>query len=192
MVKYSMEAENPSKSCKARGSSLRTHFKNTREVGRAVKGMQLKKAQRYLEDVLQFKQAVPFLRFTGGRGRHAQGKLRNAPGNNVGWPVKSTRYVLDLLNNAEANAELKGLDIDALYVTHMQVNKAQQMRRRTYRAHGRIGPYMANPAHIELICSERETGVKKGEVDEDAKSGYSKKRLAQLRFKKLPSGGGVE
>jgi hypothetical protein len=30
------------------------------------------------------------------------------------------------------------LDVDALYISHIQVNQAQKQRRRTYRAHGRI------------------------------------------------------
>ena len=54
------------------------------------------------------------------------------------WPVKSCRFLLDLLKNAESNAELKGLDTEGLYIKHIQVNRAQQQRRRTYRAHGRI------------------------------------------------------
>jgi hypothetical protein len=33
---------------------------------------------------------------------------------------------------------VKGLDADSLLVTHIQVNRAIQQRRRTYRAHGRI------------------------------------------------------
>lgn len=32
----------------------------------------------------------------------------------------------------------KGLDVDALYITHVQANRAPKQRRRTYRAHGRI------------------------------------------------------
>lgn len=32
----------------------------------------------------------------------------------------------------------KGLDVDSLVVEHIQVNAAPKMRRRTYRAHGRI------------------------------------------------------
>lgn len=34
---------------------------------------------------------------------------------------------------------------------HLQVNQAPKQRRRTYRAHGRINPYMAHPCHIELV-----------------------------------------
>ncbi|KAJ7957578.1 60S ribosomal protein L17 [Quillaja saponaria] len=128
-VKYSREPDNPTKSCKARGSDLRVHFKNTRETAHAIRKLSLTKAKRYLEDVLAHKQAIPFRRFCRG--------------------------------NAESNAEVKGLDVDVLYVSHIQVNQAQKQRRRTYRAHGRINPYMSSPCHIELVLSEKEEPVKK-------------------------------
>ncbi|KAF9150622.1 60S ribosomal protein L17, partial [Linnemannia schmuckeri] len=44
----------------SRGSYLRVHFKNTREVAAAISGMKLKKALTYLEDVKEHKQAIPF------------------------------------------------------------------------------------------------------------------------------------
>jgi ribosomal protein L22 len=34
--------------------------------------------------------------------------------------------------------QVKGLDTDNLFISHIQVNQAQRQRRRTYRAHGRI------------------------------------------------------
>ncbi|KAH0984563.1 hypothetical protein GBA52_011740 [Prunus armeniaca] len=49
-----------SNACKARGSDLRVHFKNTRETAHAIRKMQLGKAKSYLEDVLAHKQAIPF------------------------------------------------------------------------------------------------------------------------------------
>ncbi len=33
-------------------------------------------------------------------------------------------------------------------------------RRRTYRAHGRINPYMSSPCHVELVLSEKDANVK--------------------------------
>ncbi|XP_039044754.1 60S ribosomal protein L17-2 [Hibiscus syriacus] len=160
MVKYSKEPDNPTKSCKARGSDLRVHFKNTRETAFAIRKLPLVKAKRYLEDVLAHKQAIPFRRFCRGVGRTAQAKNRHSNGQGR-WPVKSAKFILDLLKNAESNAEVKGLDVDALYISHIQVNQAQKQRRRTYRAHGRINPYMSSPCHIELILSEKEEPVKK-------------------------------
>ncbi|OMO88183.1 Ribosomal protein L22/L17 [Corchorus olitorius] len=160
MVKYSREPDNPTKSCKARGSDLRVHFKNTRETAFAIRKLPLGKAKRYLEDVIAHKQAIPFRRFCGGVGRTAQAKNRHSNGQGR-WPVKSAKFILDLLKNAESNAEVKGLDVDTLFISHIQVNQAQKQRRRTYRAHGRINPYMSSPCHIELILSEKEEPVKK-------------------------------
>ncbi|TKC49695.1 hypothetical protein EI555_016865 [Monodon monoceros] len=37
MVRYSLDPENPTKSCKSRGSNLRVHFKNTHETAQAIK-----------------------------------------------------------------------------------------------------------------------------------------------------------
>uniref|UniRef100_A0A6N2K3Q6 Ribosomal protein L22 n=1 Tax=Salix viminalis TaxID=40686 RepID=A0A6N2K3Q6_SALVM len=151
--------------CKARGSDLRVHFKyyysisqNTRETAFSIRKMRLDKAKMYLEDVLA--QAIPFRRFCGGVGRTAQAKNRHSNGQGR-WPAKSAKFILDLLKNAESNAEVKGLDVDTLYISHIQVNQAAKQRRRTYRAHGRINPYMSSPCHIELILSEKEEPVKK-------------------------------
>nr|GEU54491.1 60S ribosomal protein L17-2-like [Tanacetum cinerariifolium] len=102
MVKYSKEPENPTKSCKARGSDLRCHFKNTRETAHALRKMSLIKAKRYLEDVLVHKQAIPFTRFCRGVGRTAQAKNRHSNGQGR-WPAKSAKFILDLLKNAERN-----------------------------------------------------------------------------------------
>ncbi|RLM59035.1 60S ribosomal protein L17-like [Panicum miliaceum] len=135
-------------------------LKNTRETAFALRKLPLTKAKRYLEDVIAHKQAIPFRRYCGGVGRTAQAKSRHSNGQGR-WPAKSARFILDLLKNAESNAEVKGLDVDTLYVSHIQVNQAQKQRRRTYRAHGRINPYMSSPCHIELILSEKEEPVKK-------------------------------
>ncbi|KAH0461829.1 hypothetical protein IEQ34_009404 [Dendrobium chrysotoxum] len=145
---------------KAMGRDLRVHFKNTRETAHALRKLPLAKAKRYLEDVIAHKQAIPFRRYCGGVGRTAQAKARHSNGQGR-WPVKSAKFILDLLKNAESNADVKGLDVDALYISHIQVNQAQKQRRRTYRAHGRINPYMSSPCHIELILSEKEEPVKK-------------------------------
>ncbi|KAF8049056.1 hypothetical protein N665_2313s0001 [Sinapis alba] len=150
MVKYSQEPNNQTKSCKARGSDLRVHFKNTRETAHATRKLLFLKAKRYLEDVIAHKQAIT--RFCRGVGRTAQAKNRHSNGQGR-WPAKSAQFVLDLLKNAERNAEVKGLDVDALFISHIQVNQAAKQRRRTYRAHGRINPYMSNTCHIELILS---------------------------------------
>mmetsp|Transcript_20190 Transcript_20190/g.49515 ORF Transcript_20190/g.49515 Transcript_20190/m.49515 type:complete len:185 (+) Transcript_20190:43-597(+) len=164
MPKYSVEPADPSKSCKARGSNLRVHYKNTHETAEAIKGLTLQRAQRYLRDVIERKDAIPFRKHMGGVGRKAQVKKYKGA-TQCRWPVKSCKFLLDLLTNAESNAEINGLEVESLVITHIQVNRAPKMRRRTYRAHGRINPYMSSPCHVELILSPKsEKGtVKKGD-----------------------------
>ncbi|ELT88130.1 hypothetical protein CAPTEDRAFT_41521, partial [Capitella teleta] len=59
----------------------------------------------------------------------------------------------------------QGLDTDHLVIEHVQVNRAPKMRRRTYRAHGRINPYMSSPCHIEIILAEKEQAIAKPEEE---------------------------
>ncbi|KAK2818522.1 hypothetical protein Q5P01_024083 [Channa striata] len=157
MVRYSLDPENPTKSCKSRGSNLRVHFKNTRETAQTIKGMHIRKANK----CAQAKQ------FGWTQGR---------------WPKKSAEFLLHMLKNAESNAELKGLDVDSLVIEHIQVNKAPKMRRRTYRAHGRINPYMSSPCHIEMILTEKEQIVPKPEEEVAQKKKVSQKKLKKQKL----------
>ncbi|OAP56079.1 60S ribosomal protein L17 [Fonsecaea erecta] len=162
MVRYAPADRIPSaRSARSRGSYLRVSFKNTRETAQAINGWKLDRALQYLENVKQLKEAVPMRRYAGSTGRSAQGKQFGV--SKARWPVKSAEFLLGLLKNAEANADTKGLDTSKLIVKHIQVNQAPKQRRRTYRAHGRINPYMSNPCHIELILTEAEEAVTKAE-----------------------------
>merc|ERR1712241_858118 len=155
------------------GSNLRVHFKNTRESANAIKKMPLHRAKQYLKNVIAKKEIIPFRRFMGGVGRHAQAAVHGTAAGR--WPLKSAQYLLDMLKNAESNAEYKGLDSDHLVVEHIQVNRAAHMRRRTYRAHGRINPYMSSPCHIEVCLVEKEQAFSK--KDEPEKKKVSKKKM---------------
>merc|ERR1719146_480855 len=76
-VIYTAEPTNASKSCKAAGVELTTHYKNMYNVAQAVKGMPLRKAFSYLEAVLEKKRCIPFRRYTGciGRTYRAHGRI---------------------------------------------------------------------------------------------------------------------
>ena len=82
------------------------HFKNTRETAFAIKNLTLKKARRYLEDVIAHKTIVPFRKFAKGVGRKAQVKAAGGTDGRGRWPQKSCKFLLDLLTNAESNAEV--------------------------------------------------------------------------------------
>ena len=136
MGRYAIEPDNATKSAKAKGSNLRVHFKNTRETAQAIKAMPLHRATKYLKNVIAHKEIVPFRRFMGGVGRHAQANVISRIENQEldtyfvfkvhgtaqgRWPLKSAEFLLHLLKNAESNAEYKGLDADHLVIEHIQV-----------------------------------------------------------------------
>merc|ERR1711918_287218 len=98
MVKeYAQKPADEATSCKAKGSDLRVHFKNTRETAMAIKNMNLEKAKKYLEDVIDKKRAIPFRRFCGGVGRTAQAAPAGSTNGQARWPKKSCEFVLGLL-----------------------------------------------------------------------------------------------
>ncbi|TPX17000.1 uncharacterized protein E0L32_012346 [Thyridium curvatum] len=206
MTRYAATEIAPQKSARARGAYLRVSFKNTRETAQAINGWKLQRAVKFLENVQEKKEAVPMRRYAGSTGRCAQGTMRTPRdlesfvlawdlhqeeellGKQFGvskarWPTKSAEYLLGLLKNAESNADAKGLDTGNLIVKHIQVNQAPKQRRRTYRAHGRINPYMSNPCHIELILTEGEEVVQKSEAvvgrDEHLSSRQRGRRVRQ-------------
>merc|ERR1711936_1520095 len=134
---------------------------------------------------------IPFRRFMGGVGRHAQANQVHGTAQGR-WPVKSAEFLLHMLKNAESNAEYKGLDADHLIVDHIQVNRAPVMRRKTYRAHGRINAYMSSPCHIEIVLVEKEQAFSKvSEEAEPAKKKVSKKKEKRQKLEMESSEGAM-
>jgi large subunit ribosomal protein L17e len=159
MVKYSRQPVELAKSAKSKVKDQRAHYKNTYNTALAVKGMPIKKALNYMEQVLEHKAIIGFRKHYGQR--HAQCKQQ---GYNTGrWPEKSCKAVKQLLLNLKANCETKGLDTDKCVISHVVVQRAQQGRRRTYRAHGRVTPYLSSNCHIEFHCTETSPNVAKAE-----------------------------
>lgn len=161
------------------------HFKNTRETAAAISGLKLQKAYTYLANVQEKKQCIPFRRFNGGVGRTNQA---NEFGTTQGrWPVKSIKFLLNLLKNAEANAEGKGLDTEELVIRNIVVQQAPKTRRRTYRAHGRINPYQGHPCHIEIHLAEPAAEVPKADSSAVVQR-LNKRQLARQRISNARSG----
>ena len=69
----------------------------------------------------------------------------------------------------------------------LQVQRAPKMRRRTYRAHGRINPYMSSPCHIEMTLVEKEQTY--AAKDEPEKKKVSKKKLQKQKAAASREGG---
>eukprot|EP01059_Diplonema_ambulator_P024164 TRINITY_DN39_c0_g2_i1.p1 TRINITY_DN39_c0_g2~~TRINITY_DN39_c0_g2_i1.p1 ORF type:complete len:189 (+),score=51.85 TRINITY_DN39_c0_g2_i1:60-626(+) len=159
MVKYCAKPKDETNCAKSKASDMRVHFKNTWQVARVLRKMPLKKAQKYLDDVINHKRCIPYIRFSHAAGRTPQAKEWGVTQGR--WPRKSIELMQNLLKNAESNAEQKGLETSQLAISHIMCQRAQKIRRRTYRAHGRIGAYMASPCHVELFLEKRDAPVPK-------------------------------
>ena len=126
--------------------------------------MLLTKAEEYLRDVLEHKRCIPYSRYDHSVGRcSAAIQFGLTKGR---YPEKSVRIILNLLKNAKANGEVKGLKDDKILIKNVLVNHATEGRRRTYRAHGSINAYCSSNCHVDIICEEVKENVKKEKKEE--------------------------
>ena len=95
--------------------------------------MLINKAESYLKEVLEHKKSIPYSRYDHSMGRTGEVKVYGLTKGR--WPKKSIKYILNLLQNAKANAEAKKSNVEKLAIKKVVVNHAMKGRRRTYRAH---------------------------------------------------------
>ena len=142
MVHYSLDPENTTKSCKSRDLNVQVHFKNMHETAQAIRVCLYPKATKYLKDDTLQQQCEPFHCFSGRVGGCVQAKSQGLTQGQQ--PKKSAEFLLNMLKNAESNAEVKGLDVDFLVIEHIQVNKVPKTQHRTCRVHGQ-SPHVGSP-----------------------------------------------
>jgi large subunit ribosomal protein L22 len=154
---YSVAEEelDPEKTVRASGRELRVSHKHAREVCKTIKGMMLNQSKKYLRDVMDKKQAVPFRRFKKKLG-HRHGLEKAYAGK---YPVKAAKHILKVVEGAEANAEYKGLDTERLRIIHASAYPGMKIKRYMRRAHGRSTQKFKTLSHVEIVLEEQaETG----------------------------------
>nr|XP_055163752.1 60S ribosomal protein L17-like [Nyctereutes procyonoides] len=163
MVHYSLDPENPTKSCKSRGSNLCVDFKNTCKTAQAIEDMHVREATKDLKEVTLQKPRVPFHRCSSGPGRCARARQWDWT---QAWGLKrSAEFLLCALKNAESNVELKGLGVGSLVIGHIQVSKAPKLQHRIYGAPGWINLPRSSPCHPEMTLTDKEQVVPKSEEE---------------------------
>ncbi|MFQ5940950.1 MAG: 50S ribosomal protein L22 [Nitrososphaerales archaeon] len=125
--------------------------KHAREVAYTLKGMYLNKAREFLENVATLKQPVAYRRYKNQVGHRSN--LQGFPSGR--FPVKASKEFLRLLNNLEANAEYKGMDLDRLKLIHVSAYPGVKIRRFTPRAFGRNSPKINTLVHVEVVGMEK-------------------------------------
>lgn len=149
-INYAFNEDNKAKTAKAVGKSLKISPKHAVELCRELRGKKLESAKVYLEEVIQMEKAVPFKRHNKKVG-HRKG-LTGWPSGR--YPVKAAAQILKVLENAEANAEYKGLDAENLKIMHISSHRGFIVRGWTPRAFGRASPFNTPTTHVQIVLGE--------------------------------------
>lgn len=149
-IKYAYNEEDNSKTARAMGKTLKISPKHSIEICGAIRGMNVEKAKNYLSEVIEMKKVVPFKRHNKKVG-HRKG-LEGWPSGR--YPVKAAEQILKILENAEANAEYKGLDTENLKIVHISSHKGFVIKGRIPRAFGRVNPFNTPTTHVQIVLGE--------------------------------------
>ncbi len=142
-LNYSIEPESE-KTSRSIGKELHISRKHAHEISSAIKGMKLERAKKFLEDVSELKQAVPYRRHTENTP-HRKGMCTGR------YPQKAAKEFLRVLENAENNAIYKGIDSENMRIIHVATKKGHTFRGRFPRAQGRATPKDHETVSVEMI-----------------------------------------
>lgn len=134
---------------KALGMNLPISRKQSFEICKYIRYKKLNTAKKLLEEVISKKKAVPFGRYNTDLGH----KPKIGPGS---YPVKASKEILRLIENAEANAQFKGLNTSNLYINHIKVNQSPKAWH-----YGRKSRRRMKRATVEVVLGEKVSGEKK-------------------------------
>ncbi|MCD6085345.1 MAG: 50S ribosomal protein L22 [Desulfurococcales archaeon] len=154
--RYSMKKLDPQRTAKAVLRDVNISLKESYEVFKIIRGMKLKEAEKFLEDVIKMKIPVPYVRYKLSIA-HKRGLADRFPRwkSPVGrYPVKTAKFILKLLKNVENNAEVKDLDVERLVIIHAAAHKGPYLKRWMPRAFGRSTPKFRTLTHLEVVVKE--------------------------------------
>jgi large subunit ribosomal protein L22 len=118
------------KEAKAIGRGLRISIKHALPIVREIKGKPLKKAKRFLNDLIEQRVSL-----------------------NGKYYTKAAKNILLVLNSAEANAKQKDLNIEKLFVKMAKADKGYKFIRPKSRS--KFAGRKAKVTHVTIILGER-------------------------------------
>ena len=148
MSRYAVETD-PEKSAKAFGYEIHCSQKDSMNIAYALKGMEVKKAKKLLEDIIEMKKPLPAV-FHKRKISHQKGMSSGS------FPKKAAQYILKVIENAENNAEYKGFDIDNMKILHISAYRGRTIKGVMPRAQGRATDRNEITTNIEVILEEVE------------------------------------
>ena len=159
--------ENKEQLAYARVDGVNASYRDLCNVCSNIKGRRADKAVEYLEQAFDKKRPIRYFRHNKKRGH-----LHELGGKKGGYPIKSVKIVLDVLKNAVANADSKGLG--DCKIVHVCANKQL--------VYGRLSPkgrrmrQNYETAFVEVVVRELQT-----EENLKKKAQIKAKREAELK-----------
>ncbi len=159
-ISYSVEVDEE-RSAKAMGRELSVSKKDAVELCRHVKGLPLGDAWDTLRAIADGEEPVPLKKHNSGVGHRS-----NIDGWDAGrFPKKAAESLLDILYNAEANADNQGYDPDEMVVEHIAAHKVGESRGMKPRAMGRASEWNTDLIDVEVVLLQE--GYDASEVPEE-------------------------
>ena len=150
---YSVTGLDPDRTVKCAGRELRISPKAAVELCRTIRGMRLPEAKKLLERVVEKKQAIAYRRYKKEVPHKRQLQEPFFAGR---FPQKAAGKILHLLEELEANAEYRNLEVERLRIIHAASQRGPHVPRRSPRAFGRSDLLRGTLTHIELVGYEAE------------------------------------
>ncbi len=145
---YTMDPD-PKTTAKAYGKELRVSPKKSYEVCNMIRGKDVDTALSILEDIIEKKRAVPYR-------RHNKLTAHNKGVGSGGYPVKAAMVIKETIEEAQSNAEDKGLDTERMKILSIAAHRGRPTKGNRPRAHGRSTPFHRKTTNLEVILQETE------------------------------------
>lgn len=134
------------KSAKASVEGVNASYKQLSAVCDNVRGMEVENALNFLENAALGNQIIKFKKHNK-RMAHR----KELGGQKGRWPKKASKIILQVLKNAKANADAKGLLNPFVY--HIAANKQKKYQRVAPRGKTMMANY--ETAFVEIILEEK-------------------------------------
>lgn len=165
------------KTARARVTGANASYKDLAEVCRSVRRKATDDAIEFLQLAAEKKKAIRFARHHSGKGHR-----RELGGKAGGWPIKSAKIVLGVLQNALANANRLGLG--STRVAHILANKQHTYPRMSPK--GRRVRHDYETALVEVVLEEIQEKQDAGKKEEATKKVEAPKTPAPPKTTDVP------
>jgi len=128
----------------AKGLGLSISTKDSIEICNKIRGRTTVSAKALLERVIAMEEPIRYTRFTNGLGH------RKGDGGTGRWPLGACKALLKIVKTAEANAQVKGLDVGKLFIASIIPNRGSRSPH-----HGRKRGIQNKSTHIEITVEEK-------------------------------------